>query len=58
MPEGTRLHEGSYGDGPVVRGLVRNGFFSPQRPVVRVRDEDLLLGAFSPAVASALTAIL
>jgi AraC-like DNA-binding protein len=34
-------------DGPVARGLVRQGFFSPQRPVQQVRDEDLLLGAFS-----------
>jgi AraC-like DNA-binding protein len=37
-------------DGPVVRGLVRNGFFSPRRPVVRVREEDLLLGAFSSVI--------
>jgi AraC-like DNA-binding protein len=34
-------------DGTVVRGLVRQGFFSPRRPVQQVRDEDLLLGAFS-----------
>jgi len=37
-------------DGPVVRGLVRHGFFSPDRPVLRVRDEDLLLGAFSSLI--------
>jgi len=37
-------------DGPIVRGLVRQGFFSPQRPVLRVRDEDLLLGAFSSVI--------
>ena len=37
-------------DGPVVRGLVRNGFFSPRRPVLRVREEDLLLGAFSSVI--------
>jgi len=37
-------------DGPVVRGLVRNRFFSPRRPVLRVRDEDLLLGAFSSVI--------
>ena len=47
----TGWHEHWVGcDGPVVRGLVRNGFFSPQRPVVRVRDEDLLLGAFSSVI--------
>ena len=34
-------------DGPVVRGLIRQGFFAPGRPVQPVRDEDLLLGAFS-----------
>jgi AraC-like DNA-binding protein len=44
----TGWHEHWVGcDGPVVRGLVRNGFFSPRNPVVRVRDEDLLLGAYS-----------
>jgi AraC-like DNA-binding protein len=37
-------------DGPVVRSLVRNGFFSPRRPVLRVREEDLLLGAFSSVI--------
>jgi len=37
-------------DGPVVRNLVRNGFFSPRRPVLRVREEDLLLGAFSSLI--------
>jgi AraC-like DNA-binding protein len=37
-------------DGPVVRSLVRNGFFSPKRPVLRVREEDLLLGAFSAVI--------
>jgi AraC-like DNA-binding protein len=37
-------------DGPVVRGLVRNRFFSPRKPVLRVRDEDLLLGAFSSVI--------
>ena len=37
-------------DGPVVRRLVRHGFFSPQRPVLRVREEDLLLGAFSSVI--------
>lgn len=37
-------------DGPVIRGLVRNGFFSPQRPLLRVRDEDLLLAAFSSVI--------
>jgi len=37
-------------DGPVVRGLVRNGFFSPRRPVLRVRAEDLLLAAFSSVI--------
>jgi AraC-like DNA-binding protein len=37
-------------DGPVIRGLVRNGFFSPRKPLLRVRDEDLLLGAFSSVV--------
>jgi AraC-like DNA-binding protein len=36
--------------GPIVRALVRNGFFSPDRPVLRVRDEDLLLGAFSSVI--------
>ena len=47
----TGWHEHWVGcDGPVVRGLVRNRFFSPQRPVVRVRDEDLLLGAFSSVI--------
>lgn len=34
-------------DGPVVRSLIRQGFFSPRRPVQQVRDEDLLLGAFT-----------
>ena len=34
----------------MIRGLVRNGFFSPHKPVVRVRDEDLLLGAFSSVI--------
>jgi transcriptional regulator GlxA family with amidase domain len=33
-----------------VRSLVRNGFFSPKRPVLRVREEDLLLGAFSAVI--------
>ena len=37
-------------DGPVIRGLFRNGFFSPRRPLLRVRDEDLLLGAFSSVI--------
>jgi AraC-like DNA-binding protein len=37
-------------DGPVIRGLVRSGFFSPQKPLLRVRDEDLLLGAFSSVI--------
>jgi AraC-like DNA-binding protein len=37
-------------DGPVVRNLVRHGFFSPKRPVLRVRDEDLLLGAFAAMI--------
>jgi AraC-like DNA-binding protein len=37
-------------DGPVVRSLVRQGFFSPRRPVLRVRDEDLLLGAFTSVI--------
>jgi AraC-like DNA-binding protein len=37
-------------DGPVVRRLVRHGFFAPQRPVLRVREEDLLLGAFSSVI--------
>ena len=37
-------------NGPVVRSLVRHGFFSPQRPVLRVREEDLLLGAFSSVI--------
>lgn len=37
-------------DGPIVRGLVRQGFFSRRRPVLRVRDEDLLLGAFSSVI--------
>lgn len=37
-------------EGPVVRRLVRHGFFSPQRPVLRVREEDLLLGAFSSVI--------
>ena len=47
----TGWHEHWVGcDGPIVRGLVRNRFFSPQRPVVRVRDEDLLLGAFSSVI--------
>lgn len=47
----TGWHEHWVGcDGPAVRGLVKNGFFSPRRPVVRVRDEDLLLGAFSSVI--------
>jgi AraC-like DNA-binding protein len=37
-------------DGPVIRGLVRGGFFSPRKPLLRVRDEDLLLGAFSSVI--------
>ncbi len=37
-------------DGPVIRGLVRNGFFSPRRPLLRVREEDLLLAAFSSVI--------
>jgi AraC-like DNA-binding protein len=37
-------------EGPVVRRLVREGFFSPLRPVLRVREEDLLLGAFSSVI--------
>jgi AraC-like DNA-binding protein len=37
-------------DGPIVRGLVRQGFLSPRRPVVQARDEDLLLGAFSSVI--------
>jgi AraC-like DNA-binding protein len=37
-------------DGPVVRSLIRQGFFSPRRPVQQVRDEDLLLGAFTSLV--------
>lgn len=37
-------------DGPVIRRLVRNEFFSPRRPLLRVRDEDLLLGAFSAVI--------
>jgi AraC-like DNA-binding protein len=37
-------------DGPVIRGLVRHGFFSPRRPLQRVRDEDLLLAAFSSVI--------
>jgi len=37
-------------DGPVVRNLARCGFFSPRRPVQRVRDEDLLLAAFSSVI--------
>ena len=37
-------------DGPVVRSLVRNGFFSPRRPVLTVREEDLLLSAFSAVI--------
>ena len=34
----------------MIRGLVRDGFFSPQKPLLRVRDEDLLLGAFSSVI--------
>jgi len=37
-------------DGPIVRSLVRGGFLSRQKPVLRVRDEDLLLGAFSSVI--------
>jgi len=37
-------------DGPVVRSLARNRFFSLRRPVVRVREEDLLLEAFSSII--------
>jgi AraC-like DNA-binding protein len=37
-------------DGAVVRNLVRHGFFPPSRPVQRVRDEDLLLAAFSSVI--------
>ena len=37
-------------DGTVVRSLVRNRFFSPRRPVLRVREEDLLLAAFSSVI--------
>ena len=37
-------------DGPIVRGLVRHGFFSPRRPVLRAREEDLLLGAFTSVI--------
>lgn len=37
-------------DGPIVEDLVRGGFLSPHRPVLRVRDEDLLLGAFSSVI--------
>jgi AraC-like DNA-binding protein len=37
-------------DGPVVRSLVRNRFFSPRKPVLRVREEDLLLGAFTSVI--------
>jgi AraC-like DNA-binding protein len=37
-------------DGPIVRGLVRHGFFSPRRPVLRVREEDLLLAAFTSLI--------
>jgi len=40
-------------DGPVVRSLVRNRFFSARRPVVRVAEEDLLLGAFSSVMEAA-----
>jgi AraC-like DNA-binding protein len=37
-------------DGPIVRSLVRNRFFSRRRPVLRVREEDLLLGAFTSLI--------
>jgi AraC-like DNA-binding protein len=37
-------------DGPVMRSLVRHGFFSARKPVQRVRDEDLLLAAFSSVI--------
>jgi AraC-like DNA-binding protein len=47
----TGWHEHWVGcDGPVIRGLVRNGFFSPQKPLLRVRDEDLLLSAFTSVI--------
>jgi AraC-like DNA-binding protein len=47
----TGWHEHWVGcDGPVVRGLVRDGFFTPRKPVVRVRDEDLLLGAYASLI--------
>jgi AraC-like DNA-binding protein len=37
-------------DGPAIRSLVRHGFFSPSRPVLRVRDEELVLSAFSSVI--------
>jgi AraC-like DNA-binding protein len=44
----TGWHEHWVGcDGPVVRDLASAGFFSPRKPVVRIRDEDLLLGAYT-----------
>ena len=39
-------------DGPIVRTLVRNRFFSPRKPVLRVREEDLLLAAFTSVIDS------
>jgi hypothetical protein len=39
-------------DGPIVRGLVRHRFFSPRKPVLRVREEDLLLAAFTSVIDS------
>jgi AraC-like DNA-binding protein len=37
-------------DGPIVRGLARNRFFSSRKPVLRVREEDLLLAAFASVI--------
>lgn len=34
-------------DGPIIRGLVRSGFFSRNKPVLRTRQEELLLSAFA-----------
>ena len=40
-------------DGPVVRRLMRHGFFSPGRPLQAVQDEHELLAAFNWLLASA-----
>jgi AraC-like DNA-binding protein len=37
-------------DGPIIRDLVKRGFFAVGKPPLRIKNEDLLLGAFSSII--------